>query len=91
MDLTIIAAVSENDIIGINGSLPWRIKEDIKRFKEITLNHPIIMGRNTYKSIPEKFRPLTDRKNIIFHPEGSFFLSFREDLPVKNVTEWRSA
>ncbi|MEK6817418.1 MAG: dihydrofolate reductase, partial [Nanoarchaeota archaeon] len=44
---------------------PWRIKEDMLRFKNLTLNHPVIMGRKTYESIPEKFRPLPDRKNII--------------------------
>jgi dihydrofolate reductase len=65
MDLTIIAAISENNIIGVNGKLPWRIKEDMKRFKELTTNHSVIMGRKTYLSIPEKFRPLPDRKNII--------------------------
>ncbi len=65
MDLTIIAAVSENNVVGINGKIPWRIKEDIIRFKELTLNHPVIMGRKTYESIPGKFRPLPRRKNVV--------------------------
>lgn len=65
MDLTIIAAVSDNNVIGIGNKIPWYIKEDLQRFKRLTLNHPVIMGRKTYKSIPEKFRPLPHRKNII--------------------------
>ena len=65
MSLTIIVAVSENNLIGIGGKIPWKIKEDMERFKQLTLNHPVIMGRKTYESIPEKFRPLSERKNII--------------------------
>ena len=65
MDLTIIVAVSENNVIGVNGKIPWRIKEDMQKFKEITLHHPVIMGRKTYESIPERFRPLPDRDNIV--------------------------
>ncbi len=66
MGLTIIAAVSENNVIGKDGKIPWNIKKDIDRFKRLTLEHPIvIMGRRTYESIPEKFRPLPNRKNIV--------------------------
>lgn len=61
MDLALIAAVSINNVIGINGQMPWRIPEDLTRFKELTLGHPVIMGRKTYESIPKKFRPLPDR------------------------------
>jgi len=65
MDLTLIAALSDNNVIGIDNKIPWRIKEDMVRFKELTINHPVIMGRKTYESIPEKYRPLPERKNII--------------------------
>jgi dihydrofolate reductase len=65
MNLTIIVAISENNIIGSKGKIPWKIKEDMNRFKQLTLDHPIIMGRKTYESIPKKFRPLPRRKNII--------------------------
>ncbi|VVB83873.1 Dihydrofolate reductase HdrB [uncultured archaeon] len=65
MNLTLIAAISENNVMGNKGKIPWRIKEDMKRFRELTLNHPVIMGRKTYESIPEKFKPLPDRKNIV--------------------------
>jgi len=65
MSLTLIASVSDNNVIGLNGKLPWNIPEDLKRFRELTIGHPVIMGRKTYDSIPEKFRPLPKRKNIV--------------------------
>ena len=65
MSLTIIVAVSENNLIGIGGKIPWKIKEDMERFKQLTLNHTVIMGRKTYESLPQKFRPLPGRKNIV--------------------------
>ena len=65
MNLILIAAISENNVIGIKNKVPWYIPEDIKKFRELTINHPVIMGRNTYESIPEKFCPLSQRKNIV--------------------------
>jgi dihydrofolate reductase len=65
MNLTIIAAISENNVIGNEGTIPWKIPEDMKRFKRLTMSCPIIMGRKTYESIPPEFRPLTGRKNIV--------------------------
>ena len=65
MKITLIVAISENNVIGIEGKIPWNIPKDLKRFKELTLEHSLIMGRKTYESIPEKFRPLPKRKNIV--------------------------
>lgn len=65
MDLIIIAAVSENNVIGIDNKMPWHIPEDFKRFKSLTLNCPVIMGENTFNSLPENVRPLPERKNIV--------------------------
>jgi dihydrofolate reductase len=65
MKVTIIAAVSENDIIGKDNKLIWRLPADMKFFKEKTYDHCVIMGRKNYESIPEKFRPLPGRVNII--------------------------
>ncbi len=62
MDKIIIAAVSENGIIGKNGGLPWNIKSDLLFFKETTLGFPIIMGYNTFKALNE---PLSGRINIV--------------------------
>lgn len=60
--LSIIAAISENRVIGNAGKIPWHLKDDWRRFKERTLGHVIIMGRKTYESIG---RPLPGRTNIV--------------------------
>lgn len=60
-----IAALAKNRVIGKGNDLPWKLPDDMKVFKERTLNHTVIMGRKNYESIPSKFRPLPDRENII--------------------------
>lgn len=62
-DIIIIAAVSENNVIGLKGGIPWHIGEDLKRFKKLTIGHTIVMGRKTYESLPNG--PLKGRKNIV--------------------------
>ena len=61
-EITIIAAVSENNVLGKNNKLIWHIPNDLKRFKKLTLGHSVIMGRKTFESIA---KPLPQRKNII--------------------------
>lgn len=68
----IIVACDPNGAIGINNTIPWKIKDDMKLFKNITSNtsnkhskNVVVMGRKTWESIPEKFRPLSKRINII--------------------------
>lgn len=63
--ISAIVAMSENRCIGREGGLPWHIPEDLKRFKELTMGHAVLMGRNTYLSLPEKYRPLPGRLNIV--------------------------
>ncbi len=63
--LTIIAAIGKNRELGLRGRLLWRIPDDLPRFKRLTMGHPIIMGRKTWESLPEKFRPLPGRTNIV--------------------------
>jgi dihydrofolate reductase len=65
MEKIIIAAVAENGAIGKDGDIPWHIPEDLEHFKQKTTGHPVIMGRKTYESLPENFRPLPDRTNIV--------------------------
>lgn len=65
MNLILIAAISENNVIGIENKVPWDIPEDLRRFTDLTLDHPVIMGRKTYESLPKKFCPLPQRKNIV--------------------------
>ena len=72
MNITIIAAVASNGVIGKDNTLLWRIPEDMKRFKELTVGKAVIMGRKTWESIPEKFRPLPDRMNIVISRNPDF-------------------
>jgi dihydrofolate reductase len=61
--ISIIVAIAENNAIGKNNDLLWHIPEDMKRFKQITTGHKIIMGKRTYESLP--YRPLKNRTNIV--------------------------
>ena len=65
MQLHIIAAMTTLRVIGKEGKLPWHLPEDMKLFRELTTGNTAIMGKNTWISIPEKFRPLPNRTNII--------------------------
>lgn len=62
MTLSIIVAMSENRVIGRAGGLPWHLPADLKRFKQLTTGHAIIMGRKTFESIG---KPLPNRRNIV--------------------------
>jgi dihydrofolate reductase len=63
--ISLIVAVSENNVIGKDNSLAWHLPADMKYFKEKTTGHCVISGRKNYESIPEKFRPLPNRTNIV--------------------------
>ncbi len=79
MELSIIAAVAKNGVIGINGKLPWDFPEDLKRFKRLTLGNSVIMGHKTYNSIVDRLgRPLLDRYNIVLSRKESFELNVVE-------------
>ncbi len=58
----LVAAVAANGVIGIQGRLPWRLPEDLRHFKRLTLGHPVIMGRKTWESIG---KALPERDNIV--------------------------
>lgn len=61
--ISIIVAIAENQAIGKNNDLLWHISEDLKRFRQITTGHTVIMGKKTYESLPK--RPLPNRKNVV--------------------------
>jgi len=65
MKVSLIVAVSENGVIGKDNNLIWHLPNDMLSFKKITTGHHVIMGRKNFESIPEKFRPLPNRTNII--------------------------
>jgi dihydrofolate reductase len=62
MTLALIVAMTKDGTIGDKGKIPWHIREDLQRFKRLTMGHPIIMGRRTYESIG---KPLPGRTNIV--------------------------
>ena len=62
MEIVLVAAVAENGVIGRDNAIPWRLKSDQQRFKAITLNKPVVMGRKTFESLR---RPLPGRTNIV--------------------------
>lgn len=65
MTISLIAALTRNRVIGRNNDLPWHLPDDMKYFMQTTKGHYVIMGRKNYDSIPEKFRPLPNRTNIV--------------------------
>jgi dihydrofolate reductase len=67
--LVLVAAIAENGVIGRDGALPWRLRSDLRRFRELTLGHPVVMGRKTYGSIG---KPLPGRTNIVITRDGGF-------------------
>lgn len=61
----LIWAEAHGGVIGAGGTMPWHVPEDLAHFKEVTLGAPVVMGRRTWESLPERFRPLPGRDNIV--------------------------
>ena len=72
MPLHLIYARARNNVIGQNGDLPWHLPEDLAHFKRTTLGQPVVMGRVTWESIPEKFRPLPGRSNVVVSRQDAY-------------------
>ncbi|MFB6203633.1 MAG: dihydrofolate reductase [Candidatus Nanohaloarchaea archaeon] len=70
MEKVIIAALDEDRVIGKDGDVPWHYPEDVKHFRETTMGSPVVMGRKTYESLPEDYRPLPGRTNIVLTRSG---------------------
>jgi len=69
VSISIIVAASTNNVIGVDGELPWKISDDLKHFKRLTLGKPVVMGRRTWQSIG---RPLPGRQNIVITRQPDF-------------------
>ena len=69
MKISLVVAVSANNVIGADGGLPWRLSEDLRRFKDITMGKPMIMGRQTFESIG---KALPGRRNIILSRQAAY-------------------
>ncbi|HJR95999.1 MAG TPA: dihydrofolate reductase [Gaiellaceae bacterium] len=65
MTVSLIAAVARGGVIGRDGGIPWRLRQDLARFKNLTTGHAVVMGRRTWESLPERFRPLPGRRNVV--------------------------
>ena len=65
MRLQVVAAVARGGVIGRDGGLPWRLPDDLARFRDLTTGHAVVMGRRTWDSLPDRFRPLPDRRNVV--------------------------
>jgi dihydrofolate reductase len=71
-EVVLIAAMAANRVIGKDNRLLWHLPEDMKHFKALTHGYPVIMGRKTWESLPEKFRPLPGRQNIVISRNARF-------------------
>jgi len=72
MLISLIVAVSENNVIGRKNDLPWHLPADMKYFKDTTMGHCVVMGRKNFDSIPDKYRPLEGRTNIVVTRQKNF-------------------
>jgi dihydrofolate reductase len=72
MKVALIVAVAENEVIGKDNDLIWHLPKDMSFFKETTLGHHVIMGRKNFESIPHKYRPLTERTNIVITRQSGY-------------------
>lgn len=69
MTITLIAAMAENRVIGRDNTIPWDLPEDRRRFRQLTMGHPVVMGRRTFDSLP---RPLDGRTVIVLSRDPAF-------------------
>lgn len=69
MIVSLIVAMSENRVIGKDGGLPWRLPDDLKHFKQLTVDHTVVMGRKTFDEIK---RPLDNRRNVVISRKPDF-------------------
>jgi dihydrofolate reductase len=68
----LIWAQSTSGVIGRGGDIPWRVPEDLARFKEVTMGHTVVMGRLTWDSLPARVRPLPGRRNVVLSRQTDF-------------------
>lgn len=64
-EIAAIVAMDSHRIIGVNGTLPWHLPADLKRFAALTVGHTVMMGSNTWRSLPDRYRPLPRRNNVV--------------------------
>lgn len=73
MSISIVAAVSKNNVIGKENALPWYLPDDLKHFKDVTIGKPCLMGKHTFDSIMKRLgKPLPERKNVVVSRDPNF-------------------
>lgn len=89
--IEMIYASTLQGIVGDKGSIPWNLPEDLKHFKSLTRDTNVVMGRKTFESIPDKFKPLPHRKNIVLTRDPDWFYegvevyNRPEDIPYEDL------
>jgi dihydrofolate reductase len=77
LTISVVAAVARGGVIGRDGGIPWHLPEDLAHFKSLTTGHAVVMGRRTWDSLPDRFRPLPGRRNVVvtrnadWHADGA--------------------
>ena len=82
----LIWAEAHHGVIGAQGGMPWHVPEDLAHFKALTLGAPVVMGRRTWESFPDRFRPLPDRRNIVITRRSDW-----QDAGAERATSLESA
>ena len=72
MTLALVWAQAANGVIGADGTMPWHVPEDLAHFKELTIGSTVVMGRRTWDSFPDRFRPLPGRRNVVLTRDPSW-------------------
>ncbi len=80
-ELVLIAAMARDRVIGRGNALPWHLPEDMAHFRAATRGHPVIMGRKTWDSLPERFRPLPGRRNLVVTRNARWQAAGAEAMP----------
>ena len=74
----LVWAQSTSGVIGRGGDIPWRVPEDLARFKQVTMGHTVVMGRRTWDSLPARVRPLPGRRNVVLSRQTDFMVDGAE-------------
>lgn len=91
MTLGLIWAQSTSGVIGRDGGIPWRLPEDLARFKDLTMGHTVVMGRLTWESLPSSVRPLPGRRNVVvtrqagYRADGAEVVTDLRDAPLDDA------
>ena len=83
--ITLVVAAARNGVIGKDGAIPWRLPEDLKRFKALTLGHTVVMGRKTWDSLPDKNRPLPERRNVVVTRDAAWAAQGAQRATLENA------